>query len=187
TGDGDTQVRWIVDPIDGTVNYLYSLPGWGVSVAAEVSGNVVAGAVVVPTFDEEFSAAIGQGATCNGQELAVSSCDRLDSALIATGFAYRSDVRAHQGAVVARLLPLVRDIRRVGAASVDFCTVAAGRVDGYFETGLQPWDRAAGALIAREAGATVFESPDGDVIASGPQLIDALTDTLTHLRSVEGT
>ncbi|HVQ87963.1 MAG TPA: inositol monophosphatase family protein [Actinomycetes bacterium] len=174
----DGQVRWIVDPIDGTVNYLFGLPGWAVSVAAELAGEVVAGAVVIPTLREEFSAAHHGVARCNDEPLTASSGDRLEQALVATGFSYDANVRRRQGQVVAHLLPLVRDIRRLGAASVDLCSVAAGRVDAYYETGLQPWDRAAGALIARRAGATVTESARGDVVAAGPKLFEVFTRTL---------
>jgi myo-inositol-1(or 4)-monophosphatase len=175
---GEGRVRWIVDPIDGTVNYLYSLPGWAVSVAAEVDGEVVAGAVVVPTLGEGFGAWRGGGAVCNGRVLSVSACTRLPEALVATGFAYDPVVRAKQGSAVAALLPLVRDIRRAGAASVDLCSLAAGRVDAFYERGLEPWDRAAGALIAREAGVVVREDAHGGVVAAGPSLIDAFGEAL---------
>ncbi|HVQ17499.1 MAG TPA: inositol monophosphatase family protein [Actinomycetes bacterium] len=178
TADGDGRVRWIVDPIDGTVNYLYGLPGWAVSVAAEVAGVVVAGAVVAPTLRQTFSAELGGGATCNGRPIAVSVQPRLDQALVATGFAYRASVRARQGAAIGQLLPLVRDIRRAGAAAVDFCALASGRVDAYFERGTSPWDRASGALIAREAGAVVIEDDEGGVVAAGPVLIEALQAAL---------
>lgn len=175
------QVRWIVDPIDGTVNYLYGLPGWAVSIAAEVDGVVVAGAVVVPTLREEFSASLGDGATRNGEALATTTCSVLGQSLIATGFSYDPEVRGRQGNITAKLLPRVRDIRRAGAASVDFCAVAAGRVDAYFEWALQPWDRAAGALIAREAGAVVNENEAGDVVVAGAGLIDKLEEILTQI------
>jgi myo-inositol-1(or 4)-monophosphatase len=165
-------VRWIVDPLDGTVNYLYDLPGWAVSVAAEVDGQVVAGCVVVPSAGEVFAAVLGGGGTCNGQPLTVSGCTELSQALVATGFSYEREVRSVQGEVVARLLPEVRDIRRFGAAAVDFCSLAAGRVDAFYEAGLKPWDRAAGALIAREAGATVTEGDDGSVIAASPAIFE---------------
>lgn len=176
-----SQVRWIVDPIDGTVNFLYDLPGWSVSVAAELAGVVVAGAVVIPTVGEEFCATKDAGATCNGSRLQVSACDRLERALVATGFSYDPEVRVRQGRIVSGLLPRVRDIRRAGAASVDFCALAAGRVDAFYEWGLKPWDRAAGALIAREAGAVVKESPEGDVVAAGPSLAPELDRLLTQL------
>lgn len=178
----DGGLGWLVDPIDGTVNFLYDLPGWSVSIAAVVDGEVVAGAVAVPTLGAVFSAALGCGAELvdahGSRSLAVSTCDDLAQALIATGFAYDPVLRAAQGAVVGRMLGRVRDIRRGGAASVDLCSLAAGRVDAYVERALQPWDRAAGGLIAREAGAVVVEHPDGSVVASGPALHPALTDLL---------
>jgi myo-inositol-1(or 4)-monophosphatase len=178
-----SQVRWIVDPIDGTVNYLYGLPGWAVSIAAEVGGIVVAGAVVVPTFGEVFAARLGGGAWHGSDRMVVSDCDELKKALVATGFSYNASVRTRQGNAVGKLLPLVRDIRRLGAASVDLCSVAAGRVDAYFEHALQPWDRAAGTLIAQEAGAVVLVDDDGSVVVAGPALIDELAHTLAKLGS----
>lgn len=176
-----SQVRWIVDPIDGTVNYLYDLPGWGISVAAEVDGIVVAGAVVVPTTGECFSAHLGGGATCNDRTLAASSCDALPEALVATGFSYEPGVRTAQGQALAALLPRVRDIRRLGAASVDLCSLAAGRVDAYYERGLKAWDRAAGVLIALEAGAVVVEDDSGGVVGAGPRLMQPFRDLLAEV------
>jgi myo-inositol-1(or 4)-monophosphatase len=184
TGSGaDGDLEWVVDPIDGTVNFLYDLPGWSVSIAAVVGGQVVAGAVAVPTLTELYSASLGGGAWlqtsgASGRRLAASTCDDLSQALVATGFAYDRGLRAVQGRAVGLMLGQVRDIRRAGAASVDFCSLAAGRVDAYVERGLQPWDRAAGALIAREAGAVVDEHPDGSVVACGPALHPALTALL---------
>lgn len=173
-GSATSDLRWVVDPIDGTVNFLYDLPGWSVSIAAEVAGQVVAGAVAVPTQGALFSASLDGGAWLQDaggtRRLSVSGCTDLSQALVATGFAYDPHLRAVQGRAVGRMLARVRDIRRGGAASVDFCALAAGRVDAFVERALQPWDRAAGALIAREAGATVLERPDGSVVASGPAL-----------------
>jgi len=178
TGSPTGGTRWIVDPIDGTVNYLYGLPGWAVSVAAERGGSVEIGVVVVPTLGETFTAIRGEGAWLGTRRLAVSTCSTLEQALVATGFSYRRDVRQEQGAVVASLLTHVRDIRRLGAASVDLCALAAARVDAFFERGLQPWDRAAGVLIAREAGAHVREDAGGGVVAAGPNLIDTFAKAL---------
>lgn len=146
---------WVVDPIDGTVNYLYGYPWYAVSIAAQVDGVSVAGVVTEPATRRVWAASLGQGAWLNGQPLRVSAADRLDLALVATGFNYSPARRARQAAVWARLLPQVRDIRRAGAASLDLCAVAAGWVDGYVEHGLHRWDWAAGALVAAEAGAVV--------------------------------
>jgi myo-inositol-1(or 4)-monophosphatase len=157
TGAGS--VRWIVDPLDGTVNYLYGLPDWAVSVAAEVAGDIVAGAVCVPLRRSLFTAARGQGAWLESaaesgrRRLACNSGVSLSAALVATGFGYAAGQRVGQGGVVAAVLPRVRDIRRSGSAATDLCSVAAGQVDAYYERGLQYWDLAAGGLIAREAGA----------------------------------
>ena len=155
-GDGALDgLRWVVDPIDGTVNYLYGHPFYAVSLAAQVDGRSVAGAVVEPVSGRVWSAAEGHGATLDGVTLSVSSATRLDLSLIGTGFAYRAERRRKQAEVVARLLGEVRDIRRAGAGSLDLCAVAAGWLDGYYESGLARWDWAAGALIAAEAGAVV--------------------------------
>ncbi|GHF64861.1 myo-inositol-1(or 4)-monophosphatase [Amycolatopsis bartoniae] len=151
-GDG---VTWVVDPIDGTVNFLYGLPGFAVSVAAQVGGVSVAGAVVEPVSGRCWTAVRGHGAWLDGRRLHVSSPARLDLTLVGTGFAYDVARRARQAEVVSRLVPRVRDIRRAGAASLDLCAVAAGWLDAYVEHGLSPWDWAAGALVAREAGALV--------------------------------
>jgi myo-inositol-1(or 4)-monophosphatase len=158
--DGTTGVRWLVDPIDGTVNYLYGLPQYAVSVAAEVDGTVLAGAVHNPATGEMFRAVAGGGAWLSGPDgverrLAVTGCTDLPQAMVATGFGYAVPERAAQAAVVAALLPRVRDIRRLGAASLDLCFLAAGRLDAYYERGLKPWDYAAGGLVAAEAGAVL--------------------------------
>lgn len=152
---GTSGVRWVIDPLDGTTNYLYDIPAWAVSIAAEVDGVVEVGVVADPSHREVYSAARGKGAWCNGRPISVSAAAVLGTSLIGTGFAYKSARRAEQAAVLPRLLPAVRDVRRLGAAALDLCLVACGRLDGYFETGLQPWDMAAGALIATEAGAAV--------------------------------
>ncbi|HET9442788.1 MAG TPA: inositol monophosphatase family protein [Acidimicrobiales bacterium] len=171
---GTTGVCWVVDPLDGTTNYLYGFPAFTVSVAAEVDGVAVAGAVHDPVHGETFSAARGLGAWCDGRPLHVGGPPTLATALVATGFSYDAAQRGRQAAVLPRLLPAVRDIRRAGAASLDLCWVAAGRLDGYYETGLNPWDRAAGELVAREAGARVRELAPGGLIVAGPDLIDPL-------------
>ncbi|HWW54709.1 MAG TPA: inositol monophosphatase family protein [Acidimicrobiales bacterium] len=188
---GSTRVRWIVDPLDGTTNYLYGFPAWSVSVAAECDGAVVAGAVYDPIHDELFKAVDGAGATRNGETLHVG--DRqpsdLSTALIGTGFAYGADRRAVQARWVAHVLPRVRDIRRAGSAALDLCWVAAGRLDGYYEQGTQIWDWAAGALIATEAGAIVggFDggppSSDG-LLAATPELAGPLRVLLAEARAL---
>ncbi|MSW45374.1 MAG: inositol monophosphatase [Actinobacteria bacterium] len=174
---GTTGVRWIVDPIDGTTNYLYAHAGFAVSIAAEVDGNIEIGVVHDPLHQEVFTAVRGGGAQRNGIPISASSETRLGHALIATGFSYEPDRRRRQAAVLIEILPLVRDIRRMGAASVDLCSVACGRVDAYYERGLQPWDHAAGALIAREAGALVSslkgEEPDFEFCLAAPAALAA--------------
>jgi len=194
-GDGDDggrpgKVRWIVDPLDGTVNYLYGLRDWAVSIAAEVDGSVVAGVVEVPRHGETFTAVTGQGAWLHRGdaklELRCSSGVPLDRALVGTGFGYDPGRRLVQGEVVAALLPCIRDIRRGGSASVDLCSVAAGRLDAFYERGLNYWDFAAGGLIAREAGALVgglagrIESTSMTV-AAGPGLYQQLESFLSKL------
>jgi myo-inositol-1(or 4)-monophosphatase len=207
-GAADAPARWVVDPLDGTVNYLYGLHDWAVSIAAEVDHQIVAGAVYVPMRGELFTAVRGEGAwlestrgsgTSGGPGESVipdSTFERiplrcrpgvpLDQALIATGFGYRAERRTVQGEVVAALLPRIRDIRRNGVASVDLCAVAAGRLDGYYERGLNYWDYAAGALIAAEAGAVVGDSRGGPpnpsmTVAAGPGLFGPLRDALAEL------
>jgi myo-inositol-1(or 4)-monophosphatase len=149
------RVCWVLDPIDGTVNYLYGIPWYAVSVAATLDGASIAGAVVEPASGRVWSAALGEGSDRDGQRLRVSGVDRLDHALVGTGFSYRSELRARQGRLAGRLLPRARDLRRFGSAALDLCAVAAGMLDGYYEHAINPWDWAAGALIASEAGAVV--------------------------------
>ncbi|HEV7191991.1 MAG TPA: inositol monophosphatase family protein [Jatrophihabitantaceae bacterium] len=153
--EGSTAVRWLIDPIDGTVNFVLGIPFYGVSVAAEVDGVVVAGAVVNPVSGESFHARLGAGAWLGDQRLPGPRDVPLERAVIGTGFGYSAALRARQVAVVAELLPRVSDIRRIGASSLEWCYVAAGRLDGYFEAALNPWDYAAGALIAAESGCVV--------------------------------
>lgn len=183
---GTTGVRWVVDPIDGTVNYLYGLPQWGVSIGVEVDGAAAAGVVFDPAKDELFAAVRAGGATLNGDPLRCTSASELSQALVATGFGYDARRRAAQAAVLPELLPAVRDIRRVGAGALDLCAVAAGRVDAYYELGLSPWDMSAGLLIATEAGARVGglrgQPPSAAmVLATAPGVFDALHDLLVEL------
>lgn len=183
---GSTALRWVIDPLDGTTNYLYRLPGWNVSVGVELDGVPVVGAVVVPTHGDTFSAATGLGATRNGAVLRLP--DRsppLQEALVGTGFSYDADVRVRQASFLVELLPRVRDIRRGGAAATDLCAVAAGRLDAYYESGLAPWDWCAGSVVAREAGAVVELTTDHPLpgvltVASHPEarlrFLDLLRD-----------
>ncbi len=152
-------VRWVVDPIDGTVNFLYGIPAYAVSVGAQVAGVSVAGAVVDVARGVTYSATRGGGAFRDDgsgpTRLRCTDVRSVSLALVATGFGYGEDLRRAQGAVIAQLLPRVRDLRRVGSAALDLCMVASGSVDAHFEHALNPWDWAAGALIAEEAGAVV--------------------------------
>jgi myo-inositol-1(or 4)-monophosphatase len=191
---GGAPVRWIIDPIDGTVNYVYGLPDWAVSIAAEQSGDIVAGVVHVPDRGEFFTAVRGGGSFLDRpgdsrpgpRPLRCASCVPLAQALVATGFGYEAGRRAVQGEVVAALLPKVRDIRRGGSCAVDLCSLAAGRVDAYYERGINYWDRAAGGLIAAEAGARVAGlrgKPAGPslTVAAEPGLFAQLHDLLVTL------
>jgi fructose-1,6-bisphosphatase/inositol monophosphatase family enzyme len=193
--DGRASVRWVVDPLDGTVNYLYGLHDWAVSIAAEVDGTVVAGVVEVPRRGETFTAMAGHGAWLRRDEgtlaLHCSAGVPLGQALVGTGFGYDAGRRQVQGEVVAALLPQVRDIRRGGSpprgpCSVDLCSVAAGRLDAFYERGLNYWDFAAGGLIAREAGATVGglagkAESTSLTVAAGPGLYQQLEAFLGRL------
>ena len=171
-------------PLDGTTNYLYGIPAWVVSIAAEVDGVVEVGVVADPSHREVYSAVRGdKSAVCNGVPISVSGATVLATSLIGTGFAYRSARRAEQALALPRLLPAVRDVRRLGAAALDLCLVACGRLDGYFETGLQPWDMAAGVLIAEVAGAVVCGYDGGppssaSVVPSAPGISAELLATL---------
>jgi myo-inositol-1(or 4)-monophosphatase len=154
---GRSGLTWVIDPIDGTVNYLYDLPAWAISIGIMRGDESVVGVVYAPLLrgGELYRAVKGSGAFCNDVRLQATKVEDLSSSLIATGFGYDAKQRTRQAAVLAKVLGSVRDIRRMGAASLDLCHVAAGRVDGYFEAGLKPWDLAAGGLIASEAGAFV--------------------------------
>ncbi|MFJ4677257.1 inositol monophosphatase family protein [Kitasatospora sp. NPDC088783] len=184
--EGTSGVRWTVDPLDGTVNYLYGLPSWCVSIAADVDGVPTIGVVEIPARGERMHAVRGAGAFLDGRPLQVRPAPPMDRALIATGFGYRPERRARQAEVLNHLLPRVRDIRRGGSAAIDLCDVAAGRLDGYYERGLQPWDYAAGALIAAEAGALVGgragTAPGPDLTLAAPAgLFEPLQEALDQL------
>jgi myo-inositol-1(or 4)-monophosphatase len=198
TRTGAGPVRWLVDPIDGTVNFLYGLPAYAVSIAAEVDGAVRAGVVLNVATGELFTAVAGGGArltvpgAAGPEPLSVSSPPSLQQALVSTGFGYRAELRRVQGAVVADLLPRVRDIRRFGSSALELCSVAAGRVDAYYEVGLNLWDHAAGALIATEAGAVLGGLPGRPfaeplAVAAAPTVAGALLDLLADLHARHGT
>lgn len=150
-----TGITWVVDPIDGTVNFLYGLPQYAVSIAAERDGRSVAGVVVNVATGELFTATRGGGAYVDGRRLQVREDVALEQRLVGTGFNYVREVRVRQAAATGRMLATVRDVRRMGSAALDLCAVAAGRLDAYVEEGVHPWDVAAGGLVATEAGARV--------------------------------
>jgi myo-inositol-1(or 4)-monophosphatase len=182
-------VTWVLDPIDGTVNFVYGIPSYAVSVAAQVDGVSVAGAVADVVGGRLYSAGLGLGAHVvdaeGTRQLRCSAVDDLSLALVGTGFAYSRRRRTVQATLVAKVLPVVRDVRRIGSAALDLCMVAAGRLDAYYEHGLQRWDSAAGALIAAEAGARVLLPEPGDpeataalVVAAAPGIADQLLAAL---------
>jgi len=170
--------RWVIDPLDGTTNFLYGFPAWAVSVAVEDADGVTCGVVFDPNRDELFAAERGSGATLNGEPIRVREGASLERALIATGFGYDADRRARQADVLREVLPAVRDVRRAGAAALDLSWVAAGRLDGYWERGLHRWDWAAGRLLVTEAGGEVRDLPDDPhgLVAAEPALIGPLAD-----------
>ncbi len=177
TGDG--KVRWVVDPLDGTINYLFAIPAFAVSVACEDADGTIAGVVLDPVRGERFTATRSGPALLDGAPIQASSRDELATSLVATGFSYDAATRARQAAVLGRLLPQVRDIRRVGAAALDLAWSACGRYDAYYERGVHAWDVAAGSLIARRAGLVVRDleaGPDDPygVLAGPPAIIDEL-------------
>jgi myo-inositol-1(or 4)-monophosphatase len=190
----DGSVTWVLDPIDGTVNFVYGIPAYAVSVGAQIGGVSVAGAVADVVAGRLYSAAIGLGAhVTEGQEeraLRCAAVDDLSMALLGTGFGYSVPRRATQAELLARMLPVVRDVRRIGSAALDLCMVAAGRLDAYYEHGLQVWDCAAGALIAAEAGArVVLPPPDVDgaglVMAAAPGIADELLAALERFNGLD--
>lgn len=161
-------LRWVVDPLDGTTNYLFGIPHWSVSIACEDATGALAGVVHDPCRGETFAAVRDGRPTLNGEAIAPADRDELATALVATGFAYGGAGRAGQADVLARVLPRVRDIRRTGSAALDLAWTAAGRFDAFYERDLQPWDLAAGALICASAGLTVIElAPAGPDLGGG--------------------
>ncbi|MEW2494273.1 inositol monophosphatase family protein [Streptomyces nodosus] len=184
--EGTSGVEWVIDPIDGTVNYLYGLPGWAISIAARKDGETLVGVVHAPMRGETFRAVRGEGAFLNDRPVRVRPAPDLGFALVGTGFGYLTERKIHQAEVVLQLIPEVRDIRRAGSAAIDLCDVAAGRLDAYYERGLNPWDYAAGDLIAREAGALTGGRPGEPLspaltIAAPPGLFEQLRTRLDEL------
>jgi myo-inositol-1(or 4)-monophosphatase len=180
---GRSGVDWIIDPLDGTTNFVYRHPGFSVSIAATVDGVPAIGVVADPMQHDLFSARQGGGAHRNGVPISCSPLAHLPHALVATGFAYDPAQRRQQAEVLTTVLPSVRDIRRMGGAAVDLCSVACGRVDAYYERGLQPWDMAAGVVIAVESGARVGDlrggPPSADCcLAAPPALFEPLAQLL---------
>lgn len=187
-------VTWVLDPIDGTVNFVYGIPAYAVSVGAQVDGESVAGAVADVVGKRVYSAAAGLGAHVTDDEgthpLRSAAVDDLSMALLGTGFGYSRQRRAAQAALLARMLPVVRDVRRIGSAALDLCMVASGRLDAFYEHGLQVWDRAAGALIAAEAGArVVLPAPGvagaGLALAAAPGIADELLAVLERFNGLD--
>lgn len=183
---GTSGIDWLVDPIDGTTNFLYGLPGYGVSIAARDPDGGLVGVVAVPSTAELFAARRGGGAFCNGAAIRCSQTDGLGRALVATGFSYDPTRRRRQGARIAALLDQIRDIRRLGAAAPDLCYAASGRVDAYFEEFLNPWDLAAGEVIALEAGCRVSALDAGpvrpaSVLVANPDVFGPLRDLIAQI------
>jgi myo-inositol-1(or 4)-monophosphatase len=168
---------WIVDPLDGTVNFLYGFRNWAVSIALEDAEGIALGVVFNPVDAECFSARRGEGAVLNGEAIRVTGCTSLDRAMVATGFSYEAPRRAEQARLLVELLPKIRDIRRAGAAALDLSYVACGRVDAFYEQGLKPWDEAAGRLLVHEAGGVTADyeaEPRGTIAAGTRELLDEL-------------
>ncbi|MDQ3958147.1 MAG: inositol monophosphatase [Actinomycetota bacterium] len=180
-GESRSGLTWVVDPLDGTVNYLFRIPVWAVSIAVDDGDGTLAGVVHDPLRGETFSATRGGGAFLNGDRISVRETEDLETSLIGTGFAYDRATRAAQAEVVARVLPRVRDVRRAGSAALDLCSVACGRFDGFYEANMERWDKAAGILLVEEAGGVTSTLPnpvagsDG-VVAAGPALHPQLAD-----------
>ncbi len=181
---GSSGYTWVIDPIDGTVNYLYGIPGWCISIAIKDEVGYLVGVVHVPSFAMTWSARRGAGATCNGKPLRCNEPVELNRALIATGFAYDIERRKPQAKFIAELLPQIRDVRRMGACAVDICMVASGSVDAHFEAGVNEWDYAAAGLIASEAGAKfsylkgIWDGEKYFVLTAGPSLFASLAKAL---------
>jgi len=182
--DGTTNVSWVADPLDGTTNFFFQVPAYSVSLAACYDGEPVVGVVVDPSRHETWSAAQGRGARCNDVACHVASGrSQLATALVGTGFSYRTERRVAQASLLARVLPSIRDIRRIGSAALDLCFVANGRFDAYFESGLHYWDWAAGRVICEEAGGQLARLPGDIVLAATPELMAPLTELLARAQA----
>lgn len=184
--EGTSGYTWLVDPIDGTTNFVYDLPSWCTSVAVATEVGTLAGAVYAPVSGELFAARLGGGATLDGRPIRCSDRDDLRLALVATGFGYHPEVRRSQAERIASLIASIRDIRRLGSAAIDLCHVAVGRVDAYYEELLNPWDAAAGVLIASEAGAIASDLRGGparpeSLVVAAPAIHDELVDLLRRV------
>jgi len=176
---GSSGISWVADPLDGTTNFLYSIPAYSVSLAALSNGEPVVGVVTNPVTAETWWAGRGRGAWVNGVRCQVAEGrSQLSTALVATGFGYQAEQRARQASILPRLLPTVRDIRRFGSAALDLCWVACGRYDAYYEAELNAWDWAAGRLICEEAGGEVTLLPGNILLATTPSLSNPLTNLL---------
>ncbi|MBC7463834.1 MAG: inositol monophosphatase [Actinobacteria bacterium] len=175
-------ITWVIDPIDGTVNYLYGLPGWNVSIGARDDMGSLVGIVHAPTIYSTWTAVRGGGSFFNGKRIYCNDPVTLDKALVGTGFSYDVRKRVEQGRVISELLPQIRDLRRMGSSAVDVCYVATGAFDGYFESGLFEWDYAASSLVASEAGALFRINPVNDItVCAGPSLYPALAVAVNGL------
>jgi myo-inositol-1(or 4)-monophosphatase len=183
--DSSSGITWVVDPLDGTVNFLFRIPVWSVSIAVEDADGAIVGVVHDPSRDETFSALRGDGASLNGAAISVSDRTDISTALVGTGFSYDARAREVQAAMLARVLPRVRDIRRAGSAALDLASLACGRLDAFYEAPMEPWDKAAGILLVREAGGVITELPpplpgaSPGVIGGNPTLHAALTELVT--------
>jgi myo-inositol-1(or 4)-monophosphatase len=187
---GTSGLTWVIDPIDGTVNYLYEIPAYAISIAARDEDGVLVGVVVNPVSGETWTALRGGGAFLDGRPLHLDQPPPMELALVATGFGYGRRRRARQAEVLRSVLPRVRDVRRIGSAALDLCAVATGRVDAFYEQGLNPWDLAAGGLVAAEAGAVVAGLPGREagqalVVAAPPGLYQPLAELLEGLGADE--
>lgn len=183
--DGTSGVRWVIDPLDGTTNYIYGYLAYSVSIGVELRGEVIAGVVYDASHGQLFSASKGGGAFLDGRAIRVTGKADLATAMVGTGFGYEAERRVDQVRTLSHVVPRVRDVRRGGSAALDLCSVACGRLDAYYEYGLNPWDLSAGGLIVREAGgATAGYSghtfDEGWVVAAPPELMGALQELLAE-------
>lgn len=187
SASGASELRWLVDPLDGTINFLFGIPHWSVSVACEDASGAVAGVVHDPLRAETFTATRGGPATLNGQEIVASGCEDLSLAMVGTGFAYDAGVRTRQGEVATGVVGRARDLRRMGSAALDLAWTACGRFDAYYERDLKPWDRAAGALLCRRAGLQLRELREAGGLPAGLLAAPAgLVDELESLMTAPG-